>query len=369
MIRRLSSLPAVLVAALLAGCAGHAPRAVDNSGAPPPASNVPGIGTYKVGNPYQISGVWYRPAEDYAYDETGIASWYGEDFHGKYTANGEIYDLNAMTAAHRTLPMPTVVQVTNLENGRTVVLRVNDRGPFARGRIIDVSRRAAQLLGFENQGTAKVRVRIMVPETIQAVALARRNGTDQKLADDLPHAAPRDAVVAEALQPGSRVTATEASVNSAAPPTQTALLAAPQAAMPGSPAAVSSVPPPAPMRPTVLSPAPSSPAPPPAAVASLPPSLAAAPTAPRPLPETVTVVPVKATQIYIQAGAYARAENALRTKARLDPIGPTKVYGARVNGVDVYRVRLGPIDSVDEADKLLGRIVDTGLTEARIVVD
>src|SRR6185437_1011083 len=229
-IRRLASLHAVLAAALLAGCAGHPPpRAVDNTGAPPPASNVPGIGTYKVGNPYQIAGVWYRPAEDYSYDETGIASWYGEDFHGKYTANGEIYDLNAMTAAHRTLPMPSIVQVTNLDNGRTVELRVNDRGPFARGRIIDVSRRAAQLLGFENQGTAKVRVRIMVPETIQAVALARRNGSDQKLADDTPHAAPRDAVVAEALQPASLVAAIEPSAHSAAPPpTQTALLAAPQ---------------------------------------------------------------------------------------------------------------------------------------------
>src|SRR6266853_3103044 len=187
-IRRLSSLRAVLAAALLAGCVGHppAPRGVDNAAAPPRGSEVGGLGMYKVGNPYQIAGVWYRPAEDFSYDETGIASWYGEDFHGKYTANGEVYDLNALTAAHRTLPMPTIVQVTNLDNGRTIELRVNDRGPFARGRIIDVSRRGAQLLGFEPQGTAKVRVRIMVPETIQAVSLARRNGTDQKLAEDAP---------------------------------------------------------------------------------------------------------------------------------------------------------------------------------------
>lgn len=351
-IRRLSPLHAALAASLLASCAGHPPRAVDNMGAPPPASEVQGLGMYKVGNPYQIAGVWYRPAEDFAYDETGIASWYGQDFHGKYTANGEIYDLNAMTAAHRTLPMPTVVQVTNLDNGRTVQLRVNDRGPFARGRIIDVSRRAAQLLGFENQGTAKVRVRIMVPETIQAVALARRNGSDQKLAEDTPHAAPRDAVMAEALQPGSafRVAATEPTSSSAAPP--------PTTAMP-------SAPPPAAVTTAALPPAAPSSAPPPAVVASLP----APASAPRPLPETVTVVPVKSTQIYIQAGAYAHADNALRVKSRLDALGPAKVYGARVNGLDVYRVRLGPIDNVDEADKLLGRVVDTGLTEARIVVD
>jgi rare lipoprotein A len=115
-------------------------------------------GTYKVGNPYQIEGVWYYPAEDPDYGETGIASWYGKPFHGRRTANGAIYDMNALTAAHRTLPMPFQVRVTNLDNGRSLVLIVNDRGPYARGRIIDVSRRAAQLLGFQKKGTALVRV-------------------------------------------------------------------------------------------------------------------------------------------------------------------------------------------------------------------
>src|SRR4051812_4386212 len=86
-------------------------------------------GLYKVGNPYQIDGIWYYPAEDYAYDETGIASWYGPDFHGKSTASGERYDMNEVTAAHKTLPMPSMVRVTNLENGRSLVIRVNDRGP------------------------------------------------------------------------------------------------------------------------------------------------------------------------------------------------------------------------------------------------
>lgn len=115
----------------------------------------------KVGNPYKVAGVWYHPKEDPYYDETGYASWYGPDFHGKRTANGEQYNMNAMTAAHKTLPLPTFVKVTNLENGRSIVLRVNDRGPFVKSRIIDVSRRAAQLLGFDQQGVTKVRVQAL----------------------------------------------------------------------------------------------------------------------------------------------------------------------------------------------------------------
>ena len=118
---------------------------------------------YKVGDPYQINGVWYYPQVDPHYDNVGTASWYGDPFHGRYTANGELYDMNALTAAHTTLPLPTHVEVTNLENGRVLVLRVNDRGPFINGRVIDVSRRAAQLLGFDRKGTATVRVRA-VPE-------------------------------------------------------------------------------------------------------------------------------------------------------------------------------------------------------------
>ncbi len=115
-------------------------------------------GAVKVGKPYQIGGVWYHPAEDPAYDKTGHASWYGPNFHGKKTANGEIFDMNKLSAAHTTLPMPSYVRVTNLENGRSLKLRINDRGPFAKNRILDVSRRAAQLLGFEKKGVTRVRV-------------------------------------------------------------------------------------------------------------------------------------------------------------------------------------------------------------------
>jgi rare lipoprotein A len=115
-------------------------------------------GIYKVGNPYVINGVTYVPHEDPDYSETGIASWYGPQFHGARTANGEIFDMELVSAAHRTLPMPSLVRVTNLENGRSMVVRLNDRGPYARGRIIDMSKKAAELLGFQGAGTARVRV-------------------------------------------------------------------------------------------------------------------------------------------------------------------------------------------------------------------
>jgi rare lipoprotein A len=116
-------------------------------------------GTYKVGTPYQIAGQWYVPAIDPAYDRVGVASWYGSENHGRATANGETFDMMGLTAAHKTLPMPSYVYVTNLDNGRTLLLRLNDRGPFVDDRIIDVSRGAARALGFEGSGLARVRVR------------------------------------------------------------------------------------------------------------------------------------------------------------------------------------------------------------------
>lgn len=122
---------------------------------PPAAGNLP---PYRVGQPYEENGRWYYPHPQPDYDEVGVASWYGPGFDGRLTADGEVYDANGLTAAHPTLPMPVNVRVTDLDNGRSLVLRVNDRGPFARGRIIDVSARAAQLLGFYEKGTAHVRV-------------------------------------------------------------------------------------------------------------------------------------------------------------------------------------------------------------------
>ncbi len=130
----------------LAGCSGSPPG-------PGPH--------FKVGEPYLVGGRWYYPKFVTAYDATGIASWYGTSYDGHRTANGEIYDVDALTAAHPTLQLPSLVRVTNLDNGRSLVLRVNDRGPFVGNRLIDLSRAAARELGFEDRGLARVHVQYL----------------------------------------------------------------------------------------------------------------------------------------------------------------------------------------------------------------
>ncbi len=120
-------------------------------------------GHQKIGRPYQIAGRTYIPARQDDYNRTGVASWYGQKFHGRKTANGEIFDMNAMSAAHTTLPLPSLVRVTNLENGRSIIVRVNDRGPFVDNRLIDLSKKAAGELGYVKQGIAKVRVQYVGP--------------------------------------------------------------------------------------------------------------------------------------------------------------------------------------------------------------
>ncbi len=142
------SAPAVLLLALLAGCAGGYR----------PVSDTP----VKIGRPYTVRGVTYVPHVDPGYDAVGYASWYGDE-SGNMTANGEKYRPDGISAAHKTLPLPSYVEVTSLQTGRTILVRVNDRGPFARGRIIDLSRGAAELLGIRRAGSAPVRVRVVNP--------------------------------------------------------------------------------------------------------------------------------------------------------------------------------------------------------------
>lgn len=130
-----------------------------------PTKNGKYEGIYKVGKPYTVLGKTYYPREDENYKEIGMASWYGKDFHNKKTSNGEIYNMNDYTAAHRTLPMPSIARVINLENGKSIKVRINDRGPFAKNRIIDVSKKVAKALDFHEKGTTKVKVEYLKSDT------------------------------------------------------------------------------------------------------------------------------------------------------------------------------------------------------------
>jgi rare lipoprotein A len=143
-------------------------------------TRAPEVGIYKLGEPYQIQGRWYVPEFDPAYDRVGVASWYGHPFHGRPTANGETFDRNRLSAAHPTLPLPSIVRVTNLSNQRQMELRVNDRGPFVKDRIIDLSQAAARALDVERSGTAPVRVEFL--------RLADARGVPPE--PTVPHAAP-----------------------------------------------------------------------------------------------------------------------------------------------------------------------------------
>jgi rare lipoprotein A len=299
------------LASLLAAC----------SATPPPENTVlipPNAGIYKVGKPYQIQGTWYYPHEQPDYDETGIASWYGPNFHGGRTANGEIFDENALTAAHRTLPMPVNVRVTNLENGKSIIVRVNDRGPYAKGRIIDVSKGAARLLGFLAQGTAKVRVTYVARADLGG-GEPPPSETPPEIANAVP-AAPTGKVDTEALNiiPGATV----------APP-----VAAPTLPVP-------------------------------AVVPAVLPAVDTQPTG------DVQRVPVPATtHMYVQAGAFSSLANATRLKDRFAAAGELDISPIDRGGQRLYRVRIGPFDDVSLADAALARLTGAGSTDARIVVD
>ena len=169
---------------LLGGCVAETPNGEKSSSAEQGVAASPrvvaygervpkGGGRYLVGDPYRIAGHTYVPHDCSTYSAIGLASWYGRDFHGRHTANGEVYDVADLTAAHPTLPLPSYARVTNLANGRSVMVRINDRGPFRRDRLIDVSASVAELLGFERAGTTRVKVDYVGP--------ARMDGLDRKM--------------------------------------------------------------------------------------------------------------------------------------------------------------------------------------------
>jgi rare lipoprotein A len=180
---------AVLAAAGVAACGSFdgvkdGPGAKASPPAPAPSTGDPDAARYKIGKPYRVEGESYNPADNAQYDEVGIASWYGAERAGQPTANGEVFNPAHVSAAHPTLPMPSYAEVTNLDTGRTILVRINDRGPFTKGRLIDLSKAAADQLGLGDTGSAPVRVRRVNPPEADRAAL--RGGGQAALRIDTP---------------------------------------------------------------------------------------------------------------------------------------------------------------------------------------
>jgi len=292
-------------------------------------------GFYKVGNPYTIDGVTYVPMEEFRHTETGVASWYGPGFHGKYTANGEVYDQSDHTAAHRTLQMPCVLRVTNLDNGQSTIVRVNDRGPYARSRILDVSRAAAQELGMIGRGTARIRIDQLEAESLAMKQIALNGGGPDE----------------------QRAALNQYIAGNRPPP----VVAAPQPAPPPAPAPVAS-PPPTP--PVTVYPSP------PASLPSEPP-----PPPPRQGSPSVASIAAAATGgyvqpgsgFYVQTGAFSSMGNAEKQRGLITSYGSTEISPASSGGREVYRVRLGPYSTQEAAGIVADRLKRSGYGDARVV--
>ena len=269
----------------------------------PPGQTVPA--GYKLGKPYVIAGIRYIPRFDPDYNETGIASWYGQPFLGRDTANGERYDMNELSAAHKTMPMPSTVRVTNLENGRELMLRVNDRGPFVDGRIIDISRRGAQLLGFYRKGTAKVRVEFV--EFAPLVSAANREENKRRRMD------------------ATEVLAIQSKPIDDRPKITSQYLDLPVTENEGK----------------------------------------------RSDNNLLAFSPANGTTLngmFVQVASFAERVNAVRVAGRLSGISPSVIAAANVSGRILYRLRLGPIKTMEQAEQILTQTIEAGFGDARLIV-
>ncbi len=312
---RKAGLPALvgIVAAglLLSGCSSE--RKLDpfaGKGSPKYAKSGPipkGGGRRHVGKPYTVAGRTFHPTANPEPVQVGVASWYGPRFHRRKTSNGEWFDMNYLSAAHPTMPLPSYARVTNLENGRTVVVRVNDRGPFVGTRIMDLSRAAAERLGYVRQGKARVRVEYLGPAPL---------GDDRRLLAKLNRMkdAPKSTLLA-AIDGGATGPVRVADRRRSAPPPRA--VAADATAVPRQ------------VRPAGYAPAPG---------------------------------------YFVQVAAFADPGNAEAARLRLGRIGPVDVRPVDVAAGRFWRVRLGPLASLEDAEDLLGRVRDIGHHDARIVV-
>ncbi len=326
---------------LLAGCLAALLSACGSSSRGGGSGGVAQRGSYKIGAPYKIDGVTYTPQEEFNRTETGVASWYGPGFHGKSTANGERYDQADRTAAHRTLQMPAVVRVTNLDNGMSTVVRINDRGPFARSRVIDLSRTAAQEIDMIRNGTARVRIDQLSAESmaVRDVAISGGGPAEQNAA-----------VVQVASGQRTAPASTPPPVQVAAPPPQPQPVVVP-----------ASAPPPAwpttPQPPSVETPVAHSGKGRGVTVASL---------ASGSVPPAATSA-LAGSGFYVQTGAFSTMENAERQRGAVRSYGASEVSQASAGGRDVWRVRLGPYTTADAAGIVADRLKRSGYGDARVV--
>ena len=297
----------IAIGLIVAGCSSAKKDPFAGIGSPYYAKAGPlpkGGGRYQVGDPYEVAGVRFTPKEQPGYDKTGIASWYGPQFHRRVTSNGEWFDMNELTAAHATLPLPSYAKVTNLENGREVVVRINDRGPFVGTRIIDMSRRSAEVLGFKPKGMAKVRVQYIGPALLndQGQHLAALN---RELRNGTPVRQMMAAANGESIGDNTQIAAAEPEYNSYQP-VETNIASASDA--------------------------------------------------------------YESPEYFVQVGAFADPHNAERAREELANSGPVQVQELVGSAGSLYRVRIGPIRSEGQAQVALRQAVDLGHPDARLIM-
>ncbi len=261
---------------------------------------------YKVGNAYKISGIWYYPYFDPNYDKTGIASWYGKQFHGKLTANGEIFDMNTLTAAHKTFPLPSIARVTNLENNRQLLVRVNDRGPFVNNRIIDLSRRSAQLLGVYKPGTAEVRVQFVELAKLKVLATydsAYGNILKSKISSSNGNNREETSII-DNSNDHEKIKDNIISIESID---------------------------------NILE------------------------------DDQEKTLDQKNEKLYIQLGAFSQLNNALRLRNNLSEFGNAQISESLNEGKKLYRVRIGPLKDLNSANELIYNLNKNGIQNVHIV--
>lgn len=310
--------------------------------------------TYKIGEAYQIKNEWYTPKEDYSYSEKGVAGWYQEE-QGKLTANGEKYDEEALTAMHKTLPLPSIVRITNLENGNVAIVRVNDRGPFVNNRLIDVSQKTAEALEFNMVGTTMVQVDILPGESRQLKAeILKKHGGQMEEVNVSGESVLNSQVEMEDLsdqpkplyQPDegeqviygaqnltgtsngavSGITSVTQPIEEAVPTAQTVTTRPPIEPMPANESTVQN---------TITTPK--------------------------------LVAPISGH--YVQAGAFSNMENAQKLKNTLEQFGPVQIYDTEINGAVLHRVRMGPFETREGAVDLQNKILDAGFGETKIIFE